>query len=56
VSAALLRNINREVLMAKFGRFGFGKKEPGEIFEGDRMKVSKNLTRSFLILKINSSE
>jgi hypothetical protein len=27
--------------MAKFGRFGFGKKEPSETYEGDRMKLEK---------------
>jgi hypothetical protein len=27
--------------MAKFGRFGFGKKEPSETYEGDRIKLEK---------------
>jgi hypothetical protein len=45
VSAALLRNINRELFMAKFGRFGFGKKKPGETYEGDRMMLEKGYVK-----------
>jgi hypothetical protein len=31
--------------MAKFGRFGFGKKEPSETYEGDRMQLEKGYVK-----------
>jgi hypothetical protein len=41
----VLRNINKEVLMAKFGRFEFGKEEPTETYEGDRMQLEKGYVK-----------
>lgn len=31
--------------MAKFGRFGFGKKEPSETYEGDRITLENGYVK-----------
>ena len=41
-----------EVLMAKFGRFGFGKDEPSETYEGDRMTVGNGYVKIIRLLEV----